>query len=166
VGTRGKELVPTQLTEVVNGVLDGLGPTIDECQAEVTVEPLPVVVGDEAQLEQLFQNLIGNALKFKGAGPPRVHVSVEAMDQKWVFSVRDNGIGIDPQYFQRIFVIFQRLHGKDEYPGTGIGLAICKKIVERHGGRIWVESVPGEGATFYFTLPMAETDESAHQRSA
>jgi PAS domain S-box-containing protein len=166
VGTRGKELAPTPLAKVMNNVLVSLGPIIEETGAEVTVEPLPAVLGDETQLEQLFQNLLGNALKFKGGSPPRVVVSAEAMDRKWVFSVRDNGIGIDPQYFQRIFVIFQRLHGKDEYPGTGIGLAICKKIVERHGGRIWVESVPGEGATFYFTLPTSETAESAQQRSA
>ena len=109
-------------------------------------------MGDEKQLAQLFQNLLSNALKFGGAQPPQIHISAKQADGDWVFSVRDHGIGIDPQYAERIFVIFQRLHTREEYPGTGIGLAICKKIVERHGGRIWVESERGKGATFYFTM--------------
>ncbi|MEP7153663.1 MAG: ATP-binding protein, partial [Nitrospira sp.] len=115
-------------------------------------DPLPTVMGDEKQLAQLFQNLLSNAVKFRGQEPPRIHLSAKRTDVEWLFSVRDNGIGLDAQYADRIFVIFQRLHNRQEYPGTGIGLAICKKIVERHGGRIWVESEPGKGATFYFTI--------------
>jgi light-regulated signal transduction histidine kinase (bacteriophytochrome) len=110
-------------------------------------------MADNVQLGQLFQNLIGNAIKFQGMELPRVHVSASRNGNGWVFSVRDNGIGIAPEYAERIFVIFQRLHSPEKYPGTGIGLAVCKKIVERHGGRIWVESESGKGATFYFTLP-------------
>ena len=121
--------------------------------AKVTHDELPRVVADGAQLTQLFQNLVGNAMKFRGDDPPRIHVSSETRDHVWVFTVRDNGIGLDTQYADRIFMMFQRLHNKTEYPGTGIGLAICKKIVDRHGGRIWVESQPGQGCTFGFTLP-------------
>jgi signal transduction histidine kinase len=116
---------------------------------------LPVVMGDEDQLVQLFQNLIANAIKFRSGPGPRIVVSAEAEDGYWRFSVQDNGIGIGKDYFDRIFVMFQRLHSRSAYPGTGIGLAICKKIVERHGGRIWVESEPGQGTVFKFTLPRA-----------
>jgi chemotaxis family two-component system sensor kinase Cph1 len=122
----------------------------------VTHDPLPTVMVDKMQIGQLFQNLIGNAVKYHGVEPTRVHVSAEQKGNDWVFSVRDNGIGIDPQYAERIFVIFQRLHTREEYSGTGIGLAICKKIVERHRGRIWVESQVGAGATFSFTLPIGK----------
>jgi PAS domain S-box-containing protein len=153
VGTRGSVCEPVRCDEVVERALANLRLAIEESGAEVEVEPLPVVTGDSLQLSQVFQNLVGNALKFRGPEPPRVHVSATKLDGEWQFRVRDNGIGIDPQYADRVFIIFQRLHKKESYSGTGIGLAICKKIVERHGGRIWVESEPGQGATFCFTLP-------------
>jgi light-regulated signal transduction histidine kinase (bacteriophytochrome) len=126
---------------------------IEESGAEVTAGPLPTVIGDEIQLVQVFQNLISNAIKFRSERPIRVQVGAERAEGEWQFWVRDNGIGIEPEYAERLFLLFQRLHRGKEYPGTGIGLAICKKIVERHGGRIWVESEPGKGSTFYFALP-------------
>jgi signal transduction histidine kinase len=139
---------------VLEEVLSDLRVAIEESRAVVTHDPLPRVMADRGQLGQLFQNLIGNAIKFHGKGPPQVHVTAERKSDEWAFSVRDNGVGLDPQYAERIFVIFQRLHDREEYPGTGIGLAICKKVVERHGGRIWVVSQIGQGATFHFTLPI------------
>jgi light-regulated signal transduction histidine kinase (bacteriophytochrome) len=114
-------------------------------------------MADSTQLVQVFQNLIINGIKFHSEKSPEVHISAENKAKEWVFSVRDNGIGIDPQYSEKIFEVFKRLHKKEEYPGTGIGLAVCKKIVERHGGRIWVESELGKGSTFYFTLPIKPT---------
>jgi PAS domain S-box-containing protein len=153
VGTRGKPFEPTNCEDVLEQVLANMEVTIGESGVVVTHDSLPTVVADVSQLVQLFQNLISNALKFRGEDAPRVHVAAEQKDGDWLFFVADNGIGIDPEYFERIFVIFQRLHGRDEYSGTGIGLAVCKKIVERHGGRMWVESEPGQGATFYFTIP-------------
>jgi light-regulated signal transduction histidine kinase (bacteriophytochrome) len=153
LGTRGLPFAPTDCEEVLQDVLDNLQLVIEENSAVITHDPLPTVKGDAHQLMQLLQNLLSNAVKFHGEESPRIHLTAQRQNGFWQFSVRDNGIGIDPQFFERIFVIFQRLHAKGEYPGTGIGLAICRKIVERHNGRIWVESQPGQGTTFYFTLP-------------
>jgi len=153
VDTQGKEKLPTNCEAVLKQALDNLELTITEQQAIVTHDPLPTVLADANQLELLLQNLISNGLKFHADTPPRIHVGVEQQNDYWQFSVQDNGIGFEPEFAEKIFVIFQRLHNKEEYPGTGIGLAICKKIVERHNGRIWVESELGQGSTFYFTLP-------------
>jgi signal transduction histidine kinase/DNA-binding LacI/PurR family transcriptional regulator len=153
VGTRGKPFQSTNCAEVLKHVLTNLAVAIEESRAVVTYDVLPTVIADDVQLAQLFQNLIGNAIKFRSERDPEVHVGAEHRDGEWQFSVRDNGIGIDPQHFGRLFTVLQRLHTAAEYPGTGIGLAVCKKIVERHGGRIWVESQPGKGASFYFTIP-------------
>jgi light-regulated signal transduction histidine kinase (bacteriophytochrome) len=159
LGTRGKPFQMADCGEALAQALTNLKVAIEESGVQITHTPLPKVMGDPIQLMQLFQNLLGNAIKFRGHAPI-IHVGAELNDRspapEWVFCVRDNGIGIEPQYFERIFVIFQRLHTRQQYPGTGIGLAVCKKIVERHGGRIWVESQPGQGAAFYFTIPKAE----------
>lgn len=154
VGTRGKELVATDCEQVLSQVLQNLKVAIAENNAIVTHDSLPALTGDETQLIQLFQNLLSNAIKFRREEPPQVHISVQQRAKEWIFAVQDNGIGMESEYFDRIFTIFQRLHSKSEYPGTGIGLAVCKKIVERHGGRIWVESQLGSGTVFYFTLPI------------
>jgi PAS domain S-box-containing protein len=153
VGTRGQPFEPTDCQSALDQALADLKVTLEESGAIVTHDPLPTVMADATQLGQLFQNLIGNAIKFQNRRPPQIHVGAEQQDDEWLFWVQDNGIGIEPQYAERIFLIFQRLHTRDEYPGTGIGLAICKRIVERHGGRIWVESEPGQGSRFYFTIP-------------
>ncbi len=155
VGTQRKEIEPTDCEAVLDRVLVNLRAAVGESDAEVTHDPLPTVLSDSTQLGQVFQNLLSNAIKYRSDKPPKVHVGADKKEGEWLLSVRDNGIGIDRKYFDRIFTIFQRLHTKEEYPGTGIGLAICKKIVERHGGRIWVESQPGEGSTFYFTAQAA-----------
>ena len=154
VETRGKPFEPTDCEVVLDQVLANLQLAMQDCNAVVTHDPLPTVMADATQLAQLFQNLISNSIKFRSDKPPEIHVGAEGQDGECLFSVRDNGIGIAPEYSERIFVIFQRLHKKEEYSGTGIGLAICKKIVERHGGRIWVDSEPGAGSTFYFTIPL------------
>src|SRR6185437_3693749 len=153
VTTQGHGFELMDCHALLEEVLDDLRLAVDESRAAVTHDVQLTVMADRGQLGQVFQNLIGNAIKFRGQEPPWVHISAMRKDAAWQFAIRDNGIGIDPQYADRIFVVFQRLHTKDEYPGTGIGLAICKKIIERHGGRIWVESQLGKGATFYFTLP-------------
>ena len=157
VGTKGKELLITSSEEAFQQALINLRGAVKDSGAQVTHDPLPMVAADEMQLVQLFQNLIGNAIKYQNPGVPRIHVSA-ARDggKKWIFSVKDNGLGIHPQYFDRIFGMFQRLHKREEFEGTGIGLAICKKIVERHGGVISVESQPGQGSTFRFALAAEE----------
>jgi PAS domain S-box-containing protein len=153
VGTKGKELLETSSEDALERSLLNLRGAIADSGALVTHDPLPSVLADEMQLVQLFQNLVGNAIKYQKAGTPKVHISASKNGgTKWTFSVRDNGLGIDPQYFERIFVMFQRLHKREEFAGTGIGLAICKKIVERHGGTISVESQPGQGSNFLFAL--------------
>ncbi len=153
VGTRRREPVPIDAGEALRQALENLRGSIQEAGAEITRGDLPTVRADPSQLAQLFQNLLGNALKFRSDAPPRVHVDARREADYWQFSVRDNGIGIDSKFQDEIFDVFRRLHRREQYEGTGIGLAICKKIMDRHGGRIWVESQPGEGATFHFTLP-------------
>ena len=155
VGTRGEELGITDCEAVLDRSLADLQGAVEESNAAVTHDPLPTVMADASQLGHVFQNLIGNAIKYRGNKAPEIQIGAERQDSEWLFSVSDNGIGIDAQYLERIFVIFQRLHTKGNYPGTGIGLALCKKIVERHGGRIWVDSQPGKGSKFYFTIPTA-----------
>jgi light-regulated signal transduction histidine kinase (bacteriophytochrome) len=152
VGTHGKELSPIDSEAILAESVNDLKLMIEENGALVTHDHLPTVLADRFQLGQLFQNLIGNAIKFRGNESPRVHISASRNGKGWVFSVRDNGIGISPEFNERIFIIFQRLHNREQYAGTGIGLAICKKIVERHGGHIWVESEVGKGSTFRFSL--------------
>lgn len=154
VGRDRGDMKPVHLGEVLEESILDFGQTIEETGATITSDPLPEVVGDSVQLGQLLRNLIGNAIKFCDEENPEVHVAATRRGGLWVVSVRDNGIGFDPRDGDRIFKMFQRLHGRSEYGGTGIGLAICKSIVERHGGKIWVESAPGEGAEFFFTLPL------------
>jgi len=153
VGTRGKEFKPTDCEDILDKVLTSLRQAIEESGAVITHDTLPVIKADYSQINMLFQNLINNAIKFCGDKSPKIHIGVKQKEKEWQFNVSDNGIGIAPEFFERIFIIFQRLHTRDEYPGTGIGLAICKKIVERHGGRIWLESKPEKGSTFHFTIP-------------
>jgi light-regulated signal transduction histidine kinase (bacteriophytochrome) len=186
VGSEGRNFAPTNCKAVFDRAIANLREAIEGRGAEVSHGALPTVMADESQLIQVFQNLIDNAIKFHGEESPGVHISAERIEESkirnlqsairdpqslrrvgpsgpeaeiqkgWLFSVQDNGIGIDPEHYERIFIIFERLHSEADYPGTGIGLSICKKIVERHGGHIWVDSEPGKGSTFYFTVPMAE----------
>jgi chemotaxis family two-component system sensor kinase Cph1 len=159
VDLQGIEWQLTEVETALNLALNNLRGRITETGAVVTSDPMPAIVADSTQLMQLFQNLIGNAIKFrKPDTPPHIHIGMRREEDEWLFWVQDNGIGIDRQFFDRIFVIFQRLHTRDEYPGSGMGLTICKKIVECHRGRIWVESTLGEGTTFYFTIPVSGGD--------
>ena len=156
VGTKAKKLTSTNCNDIVKLATANLQVEIEKTGAIVTHDPLPTVFSDDIQIIQLFQNLIGNSIKFHKEEPPRTHICAEQNEKEWVFSVCDNGIGIEPKNLNCIFDIFQRLHSSSEYPGNGIGLAICKKIVENHGGRIWVESNPQKGSTFYFTIPIKD----------
>jgi PAS domain S-box-containing protein len=156
VGTRGKAFEPTDSSAILKRALENLRVAAQESGAIITFDELPTVNADATQFTQLFQNLVGNAIKYRNHRRPEIHVSVTANEKDWLFSVRDNGIGMEPQYYERVFKVFQRLHQRREYSGNGIGLAICKKIVERHGGRIWVESEVGIGSTFYFTISKQE----------
>ena len=154
VSTRAKPFEPVEMENILMTVLSNLSVAIDEAKADITSDLLPAINADTSQMGQVLQNLIANAIKFSKPGErPAVHISARKENKEWVFSVKDNGIGIDPELFGRLFVLFQRLHTQDQYPGTGIGLAVTKKIVERHGGRIWIDSKPGEGATFFFSIP-------------
>jgi len=168
--TREAPLQPADANVIFDEAKANLESAIRESKAQVTADELPTVMGDQTQLLQVMQNLIANGIKYRSERTPKIHVSADENDGEWVISVRDNGIGIAPQYAQRIFRIFQRLHSRREYSGTGIGLAVCKKIIERHGGRIWVESEPEEGSTFFFTLPkygdQGATEESTSNRIA
>ena len=157
-----RAFVAVDLQGVLDGVRKDLQLQLSENRVRIEADTLPVVTGEASQLRALFQNLISNAIKFRAGQNPLLEIRCRETGGQYGFSVRDNGIGIDPKYFERIFVLFQRLHTRSEYPGTGIGLAICKKIVERHGGRIWVESSPGQGSTFHFTLPVPAEDNAAN----
>ncbi len=162
VESRAVPFKPTDLNEVFNGVLELLRASIEDAAGEVTRDELPVVPGDPSQLSQLLQNLIGNGIKYHADQPPRLHVWAERNGNDWTIAVRDNGIGIAAEQHEKIFEIFRRLHTQQAYPGTGIGLAICRRIVSRHGGRIWLESEDGKGSTFYFTIAAQGGEASAH----
>lgn len=163
VGTKRKDLEPTDCNIILKYAVENLQEAINESGARIDASNLPTINGDSVQLIQLFQNLLGNAVKFRGEKPPIVTVHAERQGKQWLFSVRDNGIGIEAKNFERIFQIFQRLHDRSSYPGTGIGLSVSKKIVERHGGRIWLESEPKSGTTFFFTLPTVNDDLSGQE---
>lgn len=163
VGSQAHAMQTIELEKIVSDVLKSLAIAIAESGAQVICSSLPKVTGDATQLTQLFQNLIANAIKFRGVEAPQVRIAARADGDVWHLEVSDQGIGIDPKFFDQLFTVFRRLHTRSEYPGTGIGLAVCKKVVERHGGRIWIESAPGKGTTFHFTIPVA--GESSKLRS-
>jgi len=165
VGRQGMALSSTDCNVVVQAALQNLEAAILESGAAVKPDQLPVVMADGSQLAQVFQNLIGNAIKFHGSGAPVIKVTAEAKAREWIFSVEDNGIGIAAEQVEDIFVIFRRLHTREEYSGNGIGLSICKKIIEHHGGRIWVESEPGQGSTFKFTIPVKATPSGGERQN-
>ncbi len=154
IATRGQPFEKVDLKNIVVQVLKDLSVSIQESKAKISIGSLPIISADPIQLGQVFQNLISNAIKFRSTQPPEIQIDALQKENEWIFSVKDNGIGIDPKYFDKIFIIFRRLHSRDKYPGSGIGLAICKKIVERHGGRIWVESAENKGCTFFFSIPV------------
>ena len=157
VGSRGRAIEAVTSKTAVDEAIRNLKSSIDASGAKIEIGDLPVVAADHMQLVQLFQNLISNAVKFRTGDSPRVEVAAERGEEEWIFTVRDNGIGIDARYAEHVFTIFQRLHSQEEYPGTVIGLAVCRKIVERHGGRIWVESGREGGSAFRFTIPARRT---------
>jgi len=163
VESRGRDFERIDCEQIFANVKIDLATAIRKSAATVTCGRLPTVMADQSQFTQLLQNLIGNAIKYRGDEPPRVHVQAERDDGMWVFSVKDNGIGIDPEYFSKVFQMFKRLHTRDEYPGTGIGLSLCQRIVHRHGGKIWVESEAGSGSTFYFTIPDTKATEDERE---
>lgn len=156
VDSRGKSFELIDCETLFERALLNLEVTIKENNTTITHDTLPTVMADSSQLLQVFQNLISNAIKFHGTESPRIHISARRNENEWIFSVHDNGIGIEQEYTKQLFNIFKRLHGR-EYPGIGLGLSICKKIINRHNGRIWLESEPGKGSTFYFTIPVQRT---------
>lgn len=162
VTSRGQGFEDVNVGDILENVKSDLALHIQETKAEVTFDPMPTIFADPSQISQVFQNLLTNALKFYGDQPPRVHISARLANQEWIFSIQDNGIGIEKKYIDKLFVIFRRLNPRGKYPGTGIGLAVCKRIVERHGGRIWVESEVGKGSNFMFSIPLNKEDVTAH----
>ncbi|MDD5459963.1 MAG: ATP-binding protein, partial [Phycisphaerae bacterium] len=164
VGSQAKPFAVCDMDKVAKNCIKDLEAAIEQNKAEVTYDKLPVITADITQMEQLLRNLINNALKYHAENvTPKIHVGVREEEDGWTFSVKDNGIGIAPEFFNRIFVIFQRLHNRNEYSGSGIGLSVCKRVVERHGGKIWVKSTPGKGATFYFTIPIIAVSQETEE---
>ena len=157
LSVKGRPFESTNCETVLDLTINNLQLLIKETNTSITINSLPTLLADHSQLLQLWQNLITNAIKYRSDKPPQIEIGAKVQNNQWLFSVKDNGIGIDSSYYERVFAIFQRLHTREKYPGTGIGLAVCQKIVDRHGGKIWVESESGQGSTFYFTIPIAKT---------